>query len=204
MPFVVRNHLHGGAGGLGLVLAAGGVAALLASLAMAQRGLAAPASRRRLRRLGDRRLCARRLCRGGRRLAGRARQRPLGRSRSSPARSCGRRSSSAACPDEYLGRVASVDSFVSSGLVPLSLATHRPGRRLALGSLTTLRWAGVIAGSILLLFLVVLPPLQRYNLVRIPDEPERPGHRPPARPGDGRGDRGRSAGGTPPESGASS
>ena len=30
-------------------------------------------------------------------------------------------------PGEYLGRVASVDSFVSSGLVPLSLAITGPG-----------------------------------------------------------------------------
>src|SRR6266511_3336833 len=38
MPFVVRNHLHGGADGLGLVLAAGGVGALVASIVMGQRG----------------------------------------------------------------------------------------------------------------------------------------------------------------------
>jgi MFS-type transporter involved in bile tolerance (Atg22 family) len=31
-------------------------------------------------------------------------------------------------PEEYLGRVASVDSFVSSGLVPLSLALTGPSR----------------------------------------------------------------------------
>ncbi len=39
MPFVVRNHIHGGAGGLGLVLAAGGIGALISSISMAQRGL---------------------------------------------------------------------------------------------------------------------------------------------------------------------
>ena len=49
-------------------------------------------------------------------------------------------------PGEYLGRVASVDSFVSSGLVPLSLAITGPIAG-ALGTLVTLRWAGVIAGG---------------------------------------------------------
>ncbi len=39
MPFVVKNHIHGGAGGLGLVLAAGGIGALIASVSMAQQGL---------------------------------------------------------------------------------------------------------------------------------------------------------------------
>ena len=57
--------------------------------------------------------------------------------------------------NEYLGRVASVDSFVSSGLVPLSLALTGPVSA-ALGTLTTLRWAGVIAGGILLAFLALL------------------------------------------------
>jgi hypothetical protein len=58
-------------------------------------------------------------------------------------------------PGEFLGRVASVDSFVSSGLVPLSLAITGPIAG-ALGPLTTLRWAGICAGAILLAFLCVV------------------------------------------------
>ena len=58
-------------------------------------------------------------------------------------------------PGEYLGRVASVDSFVSSGLVPLSLAITGPIAG-ALGTLVTLRWAGVIAGGVLLGFLAIV------------------------------------------------
>jgi len=58
-------------------------------------------------------------------------------------------------PDEFLGRVASVDSFVSSGLVPLSLAITGPVAG-ALGTLVTLRWSAVIAGGILLGFLGIL------------------------------------------------
>src|SRR5205807_9679480 len=38
LPFVVKNHLHGGAGGLGLVYTAGGIGAVVASLAAGQRG----------------------------------------------------------------------------------------------------------------------------------------------------------------------
>jgi len=39
MPYVVKNSLHGGAGGLGLVLAAGGVGAVAAALLRGQIGL---------------------------------------------------------------------------------------------------------------------------------------------------------------------
>ena len=39
MPYVVKNSLHGGAGGLGLVFAAGGVGAVAASLLRGQLGL---------------------------------------------------------------------------------------------------------------------------------------------------------------------
>ena len=39
MPYVVKNALHGGAQGLGLVFAAGGVGAIVASLVVGQRGL---------------------------------------------------------------------------------------------------------------------------------------------------------------------
>ncbi len=39
MPYVVKNALHGGAQGLGLVFAAGGVGAIMASFAVGQRGL---------------------------------------------------------------------------------------------------------------------------------------------------------------------
>ncbi|MEA2316203.1 MAG: hypothetical protein QOD44_392 [Solirubrobacteraceae bacterium] len=39
VPFLVRNDLHAGAGGFGIVLAAGGVGSVLVSLALGQRGI---------------------------------------------------------------------------------------------------------------------------------------------------------------------
>jgi MFS family permease len=39
LPYVVRNELHGGAGGFGLVLAAAGAGAIAASLVLSQRGI---------------------------------------------------------------------------------------------------------------------------------------------------------------------
>ena len=58
-------------------------------------------------------------------------------------------------PGELLGRVASFDAFVSSGLTPVSLALVGPVAG-ALGALSTLRWAGVFAGGILVVFLDLL------------------------------------------------
>jgi len=154
MPFVVRNHLHGGAGGLGLVLAAGGMGALIASLFMAQRGL----PRRPLVVVYVAWAVA------AFALVGYAEANDVWEAALVSALSVGSLVAGQilweallqrCVPGEYLGRVASVDSFVSSGLVPLSLAITGPIAG-ALGTLVTLRWAGVIAGAILVGFLVVL------------------------------------------------
>ncbi|MBA3716742.1 MAG: MFS transporter [Actinobacteria bacterium] len=154
MPFVVKNHLQGGAGGLGLVFAAGGVGALVSSLVMAQRGL----PRRPLVVV----YVAWALAAFA--LVGYAEADDLWEAVLVSALSVGALVAGQivweallqrCVPSEYLGRVASVDSFVSSGLVPLSLAITGPIAG-ALGALVTLRWAGVIAGAILLGFLVVL------------------------------------------------
>ena len=154
MPFVVRNHLHGGSGGLGLVLAAGGMGALIASLFMAQRGL----PRRPLVVVYVAWAVA------AFALVGYAEANDVWEAALVSALSVGSLVAGQilweallqrCVPGEYLGRVASVDSFVSSGLVPLSLAITGPIAG-ALGTLVTLRWAGVIAGAILVGFLVVL------------------------------------------------
>jgi Transmembrane secretion effector len=154
VPFVVRNHLHGGAEGLGLVLAAGGVGALLSALSMAQRGL----PRRPLVVIYIAWAIA------AFALVGYAQANAVWEAALVSALSVGSLVAGQilweallqrCVPEEYLGRVASVDSFVSSGLVPLSLALTGPIAG-ALGTLVTLRWAGVIAGAILLAFLLVL------------------------------------------------
>ena len=153
MPFVVRNHLHGGAEGLGLVLAMGGVGALLASLTMAQRGL--PRRPLVVVYVAWAITC---FALVGYAEAGAVWQAALVSALSVGSLVTGQILWEAllqrCVPDEYLGRVASVDSFVSSGLVPLSLALTGPVAG-ALGPLVTLRWAGVLAGGILLGFLVV-------------------------------------------------
>jgi Transmembrane secretion effector len=154
MPFVIRNHLHGGAGGLGLVLAAGGIGAIIASLTTGQRGLP------------KRPLVAVYLFWAvaafalvGYAQAGHVWEAALVSALSVGSLAAGQilwESLLQRCvPDEFLGRVASVDSFVSSGLVPLSLAITGPVAG-ALGTLVTLRWSAVIAGGILLGFLGIL------------------------------------------------
>jgi DHA3 family tetracycline resistance protein-like MFS transporter len=154
MPFVVKNHLHGGAEGLGLVLAMGGIGALVSSLWTAQRGQ--PRRPLALVYVGWA------IAAFG--LVGYAEADAVWQAALVSAVAVGSivagqilwESLLQRCvPDEYLGRVASVDSFVSSGLAPLSLALTGPVAA-ALGPLTTLRWAGVIAGGILLAFLVIV------------------------------------------------
>jgi MFS family permease len=154
MPFVVKNHLHGGAGGLGLVLAAGGIGALIASVSMAQRGL----PRRPLAVVYVAWAIAA-FAIVGYSTAGAVWEAALVSALSVGSLITGQilwESLLQRCvPGEYLGRVASVDSFVSSGLVPLSLAITGPIAG-AFGTLETLRWAGVISGAILLAFLFIV------------------------------------------------
>ncbi len=154
MPFVVKNHLHGGAGGLGLVLAAGGIGALIASVVTGQRG----APRRPLVII----YVAWAISAFA--LIGYATADAVWQAALVSAVSVGSlvtgqilwESLLQRCvPGELLGRVASFDSFVSSGLVPLSFAITGP-IAASLGPITTLRWAGVFSGAILLGFLVLL------------------------------------------------
>ena len=154
MPFVVKNHLHGGADGLGLVLAAGGAGALVSSLLTGQRG----APKRPLVIVYVAWTVAV--------LA------PIGYAEADAVwEAAAVSAASVGClvigqilwesllqrsiPSELLGRVASVDSFVSSGLAPLSLALTGP-IAAALGPLSTLRWAGACGGATLLVFLAIL------------------------------------------------
>lgn len=154
MPFVIRNHLQGGAEGLGLVLAAGGIGALIASVSMAQRGL----PRRPLVFVYIAWAIAA-FCLAGYAQAGAVWEAALVSALSVGSLIAGQILWEAllqrCIPSEYLGRVASIDAFVSSGLVPLSLAITGPIAGAA-GSLVTLRWAGIIAGTILIGFLLIV------------------------------------------------
>ena len=172
MPFVVKNHLHGGADGLGLVLAAGGVGAILSSLVMGQRG----APRRPLPVIYVAWAIA------AFALIGYAEAESVWEAALVSAVSVGALVTGQilwesllqrSVPGELLGRVASVDSFVSSGLVPLSLAITGP-IAAAVGPLATLRCAGAISGGILVLFLVLTSTL-RHVAIGLPthEGPER-------------------------------
>jgi DHA3 family tetracycline resistance protein-like MFS transporter len=154
MPFVVKNHLHGGADGLGLVLAAGGGGALLASLATGQRG----SPRQPLVVV----YVAWAVAVFG--LIGYAEASSVWEAALVSAISVGALVTGQilwesllqrAVPGELIGRVASFDSFVSSGLAPLSFALTGPVAA-ALGPLTTLRWGGLVGGGILVAFLALL------------------------------------------------
>ncbi len=152
VPFVVKNQLQGGAGGLGLVLTAGGIGAVLASLAAGQRGF----TRRPLVVV----YVTWALAAFG--LVGYSFVTHVWEAALVSAVAIGSLVTGQilweallqrCVPDELLGRVSSVDSFVSSGLVPLSLAITGPVAA-SVGAIDTLRWAGVIAGGILLAFLL--------------------------------------------------
>ena len=153
MPFVVKNHLHGGAGGLGLVVAAGGIGALVCSISTGQRGF----SRRPLMIV----YITWAIAAFG--LVGYSLVTHVWEAALVSAVSVGSLVTGQilweallqrSVPDELLGRVSSVDSFVSSGLVPLSLAITGPVAA-SVGAIETLRWAGVISGGILLTFLLI-------------------------------------------------
>src|SRR5919202_1973184 len=74
-------------------------------------------------------------------------------------------------PNELLGRVASVDWFVSAALVPLSFVLTGPVAK-ALGASTTVIGAGIVGGT-LMAALILLPP------IRAPESSAVPAARPP-------------------------
>lgn len=153
VPFVVKNDLHGGAGGLGLVLTAGGIGAVVASFAAGQRGF----SRRPLVVVYlTWAIAAFGLV--GYSIVTHVWQAALVAAVATGSLITGQIFWEAllqrCVPGELLGRVSSVDSFVSSGLIPLSLAITGPVAA-SLGAIETLRWSGVIAGGILVIFLLL-------------------------------------------------
>ena len=65
---------------------------------------------------------------------------------------CGPRLKQRRVPGPMLGRVSSIDWLVSTALLPLSYATHRPGGPPA-GARTTLVLAGTVGAAVTLGFL---------------------------------------------------
>jgi MFS family permease len=158
VPFVIKNDLHGGAGGFGLVLAAGGAGAVVAAVATSIAGL----PRQRLA-----------LCFATFIIAG------FGTAFYGVATALWQMAVIAAVagacfavglvawgtimqtqvPAELLGRVSSLDWMVSISLLPVSFALVGPVSGL-FGVRTTLVAAGIGSGSILIAALIWLPGLR--------------------------------------------
>jgi DHA3 family tetracycline resistance protein-like MFS transporter len=161
MPYIVKNSLGGGAGGLGLVFAAGGAGAILASLVLGQRTL----PRRPITALYVAwALSAFALVGYG--LATALWQAMLVSFVSVAALTTGGVLWSTVLqrlvPTEMLGRVSSIDWLLSFGLAPVSYALTGPVAE-ALGAEDTLLRAGVISGCVLLGFLLFLPGIRHVE-----------------------------------------
>ena len=155
MPFVVKNGLHGGAEGLGLVFSAGGVGAIAASLSLGQRGLPSRPlavvyvawSVTAFSLVGYAAVTAvwqamivsffsvAGLVAGGV-VWTTLLQRTV--------------------PGAMIGRVSNLDWLLSLGLAPISYALTGPVADL-LGPKTTLFRAGIVSGSVMLLVLILVP-----------------------------------------------
>jgi hypothetical protein len=174
MPFVVKNELHGGSDGLGLVYAAGGIGAMTAALVTGQRGL----PRRPVTVMYLAWTCAA-ISLVGYALAGDLWIAML---------------VSLACiagittgqiiwvtlmqrfiPDEFIGRVAALDGFVSFALVPVSYALTGPIASMT-GVDTALIASGLLSGAVFVAVLVIVPRIRELEereppLVRMAEKP---------------------------------
>jgi DHA3 family tetracycline resistance protein-like MFS transporter len=157
LPFLVKNRVGGGSGGLGLVFAAGGLGAMLCSWLVAARGLPrrplvfmyvvwslatfALAALALATTLWQAMLCSFFVF-GLLSTGDIAWQTTLQRR----------------VPNELLGRVASIDWLVSAGLVPVSFVVVGPVAG-TVGSSATMLGAGLL-GGVLLASIIALPPIR--------------------------------------------
>src|SRR5215211_3858766 len=155
MPYVVKNSLHGGAEGLGLVFAAGGVGAITAALVRGQLG----APRRPLTVVY--------LAWAGTAfsLIGYALVDSVWQAMVVSFFSVGCLATGGivwttvlqqSVPGRMIGRVSSLDWVLSLGLAPVSYALTGPIANL-LGARSTLLDAGIVSGAVLLVVLLVVP-----------------------------------------------
>jgi DHA3 family tetracycline resistance protein-like MFS transporter len=161
MPYVVKNSLGGGADGLGLVFAAGGAGAILASIVLGQRSL----PRRPITAIYVAwALSAFALI--GYALATALWHAMLVSFVSVAALTTGGILWSTVLqrlvPGGMLGRVSSIDWLLSFGLAPVSYALTGPVAA-ALGAEDTLFQAGAISGCVLLGFLLLLPGIRHVE-----------------------------------------
>ncbi|HEY0388557.1 MAG TPA: MFS transporter [Gaiellales bacterium] len=166
VPFVIKNDLGGGAGGFGIVLAAGGAGAIVTAVAISVTGLPA-------RRLGL--VYAAFIVAGyGTALYGLADALWQMAATAALAGACfsaglvaWSTTMQSRVPPELLGRVSSLDWMVSICLLPVSYALVGPISDVV-GARATLVGSGVVAGTILVVALAAVPEVRR-------PEPERVG-----------------------------
>jgi len=174
LPYIVKHDLHGGAGALGLVFAAGGVGAVFAAALVGQHGLP-----RRHVSLMFACWSVATLAIAGYGLAAASWQLALASLIFNGLEAAGTvwwaTMKHRLIPATLLGRVSSLDWFISIGLVPFSYALTAPVAS-ALGARTTLIAVGVIGAFTTLapLFLRGMRDVERHGLahrvaVREPD-----------------------------------
>ncbi|MEV0131513.1 MFS transporter [Dactylosporangium sp. NPDC050688] len=151
LPFVVKHELHGSAGDLGLVLASGGIGAIAAALAVGQRGV----PRRYMPFIYITWTLAT-LAVAGYGLATTSWHLAIACALVNGLEAAGTIAWATAkqrlVPQELLGRVSSVDWFISIALVPLSYAMAAPVAS-AIGVQSTLVGAGVLGAVVTFAFL---------------------------------------------------
>jgi DHA3 family tetracycline resistance protein-like MFS transporter len=161
MPYVVKNSLDGGAEGLGLVFAAGGVGAIAAALVRGHLGLP------------RRPLTVVYLAWAGTAfsLVGYAKVGAVWQAMVVSFVSVGCLTTGAivwttvlqrSVPGRMVGRVSSLDWVLSLGLTPVSYALTGPIANL-LGARATLLGAGIFSGAVLLVVLLVVPSIRRVD-----------------------------------------
>lgn len=170
LPYILKNELGGDAGDLGMVLATGGVGAVTASLVMAQRGL--PARNMAFIYVS---WSLATLMVVGYGIAAAPWQAMLACFAFNLFESAGLivwiTTKQLLVPPRLLGRVSSVDWFISIGLMPVSYAVAGPIAELA-GARPTLVGAGVLGAAITLAFLF-LPGVRSAERVMPPVETTR-------------------------------
>ena len=153
LPFVVKNELHGTAGDLGLVLASGGIGAIAAALIVGQRGV----PREYMRFIYITWTLAT-LAVAGYGMATASWHLAIACALVNGLEAAGTIAWATAkqrlVPAELMGRVSSVDWFISIALVPLSYALAAPVAN-AIGVQNTLVGAGVLGAAVTFAFLYV-------------------------------------------------
>jgi DHA3 family tetracycline resistance protein-like MFS transporter len=153
LPFIVKDHLHDGAGDLGLIFAAGGLGSLLCAIGIGQRGL----PRRSITFMYACWTLAT-LAIAGYGLAGGLWGLMLASVAFNTLETAGTIAWATAkqrhVPAHLLGRVSSLDWLISIGLLPVSFALTGPVSA-ALGTQTTLVGAGVLGAVVTFAALLV-------------------------------------------------